>query len=243
MPIINAKSALAIDVDSHTILYKKNLNEQLSFASLAKLMTAIIIIEENYLTDNVLISNNPKLIEGTKVGLKSGENFTFQDLLYLLLIPSGNDVAIALAEANSGTIENFVDKMNKKAKFLGLKNTYFTNPVGLDDAKQKSTVLDLANLSLHAIKKPLIRKIVQNKTIEIKSNRSTYNESNTNQLLNSYLNILGLKTGTTDEAGQCLITLARNNNGHEILTVVLNSKNRFQETKALIDWVWQAYQW
>ncbi len=243
-PIIEAKAAISIDVGSHTILYEKNINEPLAFASITKLMVAIIIIEENNLDEKIKIKSSYSNIEGSKIWLNSGEIFSYRNMLYMLLIPSANDVALALAEANSGNIELFVEKMNKKAKILGLNNTIFTNPVGLDDKKQKSSAKDLANLSLYAIQKPLIREIVQQKSASIESDAGVIrNLTNTNKLLDSYLTIIGLKTGTTDDAGQCLIALAKNEDNREIITIVLGSKDRFQESKALIDWTWQAYKW
>lgn len=243
-PIIAAQAAIAIDVESHKILYAKNINEDLAFASIAKLMVAIIIIEENNLDEIVTINKNYSNIEGSKVGLGLGESFSYRDLLYLMIIPSGNDVATALAELNSETVDEFVIKMNRKAQLIGLKNTVFTNPTGLDDGLQKSSAEDLANLGLYAMQKSLIREISSLKTATINSETGIGRSViNTNQLLDSYLNISGLKTGTTDDAGQCLITIATNPEGREILTVMLNSKDRFQETKSLIDWVWQAYKW
>ncbi|KKP39647.1 MAG: serine-type D-Ala-D-Ala carboxypeptidase, D-alanyl-D-alanine carboxypeptidase (penicillin-binding protein 5/6) [Candidatus Peregrinibacteria bacterium GW2011_GWF2_33_10] len=242
-PVINAKSAIAMDLDSHTILYGKNINEAVPFASIVKLMVASLIIEENNLDEIVTIDNASTKIEGSKVYLNAGEKITYRDLLYLMLIPSGNDAAHALAIANSGSSAKFVEKMNYKAKLLGLKNTIFTDPVGLS-ADQKSSSLDLTNLTAYALQKPLIRNIINHKQITITSeNGITRQIKNTNKLLNSYLDVHGVKTGSTDEAGECVISLAKNDQGHEIITVILNSKDRFQESKTLIDWVWHSYIW
>ena len=244
MPILRSKSALAIDLDSHEILFKKNINEKLAFASLVKLMVAIIILEENDLNEVITIKENLSSIEGSKVWLNQGEKFTFEELLYLLLIPSGNDAAVALAQANSGSANVFIEKMNKKARFLGLNDTIFTNPIGLDDGLQKSTAKDLANLSLYVLENPVIRKIVKLDKVSVMSESGIIrNVENTNKLLHSYLDVQGLKTGTTDDAGQCFISLAKNKDGHEILAVVLSSDDRFQDAKVLIDWVWRTYEW
>jgi serine-type D-Ala-D-Ala carboxypeptidase (penicillin-binding protein 5/6) len=175
--------------------------------------------------------------------LEPGEKITIENLLYGMLIHSGNDAAFALAKADSGNIDDFVKKMNKKAEVLGLKNTHFTNPIGLDDKDAYSTAYDLYLLSKFAYSNNFIKNAVKQTKKEIaSSNHKIVHElENTNQLLKSYLDVEGLKTGTTDEAKQCLITIAKNKKGNKIITIILGSDDRFGESKILIDWTFRSY--
>ncbi len=243
-PVIYAKGAYSMDLTSNTILYTKNEHDKLPIASLTKLMTAYIILEEEDLDSIVTISSNAANTEGSQVWLGTGEQITVESLLYGLLIPSGNDCAVALAEFNAGSEENFVKKMNQKAKQLGLNETSFTSASGLDDAGYSSTG-DLAYLSMYLLKNNFIRQItsLSSATITGAYGYPTHNLTSTNELLGSYLNVRGLKTGKTAGAGECLITVAENHQGHEILTVILGSQDRFGETKLLLDWTYNSYEW
>jgi len=275
-PLIDAKAAIAVDMKNGMILYEKNIHEKMSIASLTKLMTTILIIEENDPAEIVTITNYASKTEGSKIWLTAGEKITIENLLYAALINSANDAATALAEFNSGgKIKDFVIKMNKKAEALNLYSTHFVNPTGLDDlnfleeqpekteddiaAKDSSlqkpdildtnsnysTAYDLALLGKYAWGKSIIRRAVSKKELEISSTNEkiTHKLKTTNDLLNSYLKVLGLKTGTTDGAGECLIAIIQNDNGNDIMTVVLNSPSRYKETKILTDWVFRSYQW
>lgn len=275
-PVIKAKSALAIDLQNGVILYEKNVHEILPIASITKLMTAIIILEENNPQEVLKVSKNAAKTGGSKIWLAQDEKITVENLLYAILINSANDAATALAEYNSKTAEDFVAKMNKKSKDLGLTSTWFFNPTGLDgnpetsppepsstepdnqsklikpalskteNAKNNSsTAYDLALLGHYAYGKSFVRRAVVKKDYEIESTDGNLKHplKTTNELLKSYLKVLGLKTGTTDEAGACLIAIIENNEGHDILTVVLNSPNRYNETKILADWVFRSYTW
>ena len=292
-PVINAKSAIAVDLKSGYILYEKNIYESRPIASLTKLMTAVILLEENNLGDTATISNNTTKTPGSKIWLTSGEKITVENLLYGALINSANDAAVALAEYNSGNVTDFVKKMNLKSKELGLYSTTFTNPTGLDlekkpdqnapqggssqsttssqSATQKlissqtavplnqagqlnpagppgdnySTAYDLSLLGRYAFGKSFIRRAAIKKEFEITSTNGKLKHKlkNTNELLGSYLNVLGLKTGTTDQAGECLIGIIENEKQNQILTIVLDSPDRYKETKILADWVYRSYTW
>jgi D-alanyl-D-alanine carboxypeptidase (penicillin-binding protein 5/6) len=244
-PIIQAEGSIAIDLESNNTLYEKNAHERLAIASLTKLMTTLIVLEENKMNELVIISNNAASTEGSTMYLHAGEEMSVESLLYGTIIQSANDGAVALAEHNAGSVDQFVTKMNKKASSLGLLNTNFTNPTGLDSANNYSSAYDVAKLAKKVYEHPLIRDIAKLKEFTVKSNsgKFTHKLTSTNQLLDSFLNIKGLKTGSTLAAGECLTAIAENKNGKEILTVVLHSPDRFRESKILIDWIFRAYNW
>lgn len=244
-PIIGARGSIAQDIDSGEILFEKNPDERLKIASITKLMTLLIVLEENKLDDVVTISRTAAGTPGSTMFLAAGEQITEENLIYGALINSANDAAVALAEHNAGSSAAFVVKMNNKAKDLGLTNTHFSNPVGLDDSDNYSSSRDIANLGKYLYHNPLIKKIAKIKNMDVRSVSGNYTHKleSTNKLLDSYLKINGLKTGTTDDAGRCLIAIAENKDGHEIVTVVLNSPDRFGESKILIDWVFRAFTW
>jgi len=288
-PVIKAKAAIAVDLKNGLILYEKNIHEPLPIASLTKLMTAVIVLEENNLKEVVKVSKGVSQTEGSKIWLAPDEKIIVENLMYGILINSANDAAMALAEFNSGTVEKFVEKMNTKTHELGLIATNFVNPTGLNEPpKEKvlqpdsgntqppanqpqenkgmggnksildlksneaqnqyqnfSTAYDLTLLARYAYGKSFVRRATIKKEMEVASvnEKITHKLKNTNEMLESYLNVLGLKTGTTDEAGECLIAIIENDEGHDILTVVLNSPSRYNETKILADWVFRAYKW
>ncbi|MBI5411735.1 D-alanyl-D-alanine carboxypeptidase [Candidatus Peregrinibacteria bacterium] len=245
-PLIKAKAALLIDMDSGTALYEKNSHDPLPIASLTKIMTAVIILEAHKPDEIVTIRNNYDTIEGTRAYFRKNEKITVKDMLKAMLVNSANDAAMILAEFHSGSAEQFAVDMNKKARTLNLLNTRFKNPVGFDEDGHYSSAYDLALLTKYALKKDLFRKIVKQPSIDFTdiNGNNPHRLFSTNELLGSYLGIEGVKTGTTDAAGPCLINLARNpRNNHEVLAVLLNSPDRFQENKSMIDWAFTNYSW
>lgn len=244
-PIISARGSIAEDLNSSEVLFEKNPDERLKIASITKLMTLLIVLQDNKLDDVITVSKNAANTPGSTMFLKAGEQITLENLVYGALINSANDAAVALAEHNAGSTAQFIVKMNNKAKDLGLTNTHFANPVGLDDDDNYSSSRDIANLGKYLYHNPIIKKIAKIKNIDVRSVGGNYTHKleSTNKLLDSYLKINGLKTGTTDDAGRCLIAIAENKDGHEIVTVVLNSPDRFGESKILIDWVFRAFTW
>ncbi len=245
-PVIRATSAIAVDLKTGMPLYEKNIYERVPIASLTKLMTMALILEENKLDEVVTISRQAAVVQGSKIWLAPGEKITVENLLYAALIPSANDAAYALAEHNSGgDIDKFITKMNQKALEIGLYDTHFTNPIGLDEKNNYSSAYDLTLLGRYVFKKNFIQKNAGIKETEITSTNGKIKHKlkTTNDLLGSYLKVLGLKTGTTDKAGQCLIAVIENEKGRNILTVLLDSPDRYQETKILTDWVFRTFTW
>jgi D-alanyl-D-alanine carboxypeptidase len=236
MPYIRAETALIMDMNSQTILYEKGMNETRQIASLTKLMTALIIIEEHKLDEIVTIPTEAVMAGGSTMYLATGENITIENLLNGLLIKSGNDAAVALAIYNAGSTDEFVKKMNAKAAQLNLTNTHFQNPMGFDNIDNYSNAIELAQLTLKLYAYDPIKKIVESPTADVYSvdKKIKHHLVNTNMLLNDYLGVRGFKTGTTGEALGCFISTT--DGLHPMLTVVLGSDQRFIDTKILLDW-------
>ncbi len=243
---IEAKSALVLDVETDFVLYSENSNEKMPIASLTKIMTALIILENIDLNDTVTISRNAFDTDGRKDDLAVNEKIKAEDLLKIMLIRSNNSAAVSLAEHTSGSVEEFVKLMNKKVELLGLKNTNFSNPTGFDSEENYSTAYDIAQLVDYVIDKPLIWEILRIQKLNLTSldGNIKHNLKNTNLLLGRLEDITGGKTGLTDEAGQCLALVIGNpTDNHQIISVVLNAENRFLETEKLVRWIFGSYWW
>lgn len=234
LPKITAKSILAIDLDSQVPLYTHSVQTQRPIASLSKLMTALVILDENNLDDIVTITPDVNQIEGSRIWLYPGEKITTGNLIKGMLIKSGNDAAYELAKFNAGSLAKFSVKMNQKAEELGLKNSHFLDPAGLDDENNFASAQDLAIIAKHILKYPFIRQIVSIKETNITSTDGliTHKLKNTNLLLDSFLGAEGLKTGTTDLAGECLITLLKIKQ-NDVLIILLGSEDRYLDTKTI----------
>lgn len=236
-PDINAASILSFDITTNRLLYSRNIKQRVPLASLTKIMTAIIALENGDLDDKYVVSKKAAQIGENSMGLSEGEKITLDELLYGLILLSGNDAAEVIAENSKFGRENFVYIMNKKAEDLGLTDTHFTNPSGLEgDGKQYSSAFDLLVMTKYALENPDFAKIVSTVTREIQgSNKhkafSLFNETN---LLTSYPGVKGVKTGFTYEAGLCLVTYLEYD-GNKIIAVLLNAQNRRQEMKDLLD--------
>ncbi len=236
---LSADSVIAMDLDSKTVLFEKNSRNRHPIASITKLMTAAVVLQENHFQDIVTVSSSAAATEGSRMGLHSGERITISQLLYGLLIESGNDSAMALAENNAGTIPNFVEKMNQKANDMGMKDTQFKNPTGLDAEGAYSSARDVSVLAMHLMSDPQIREIVRLKNAELKTvDGDTHMLKSTNLLLNE-MGVAGIKTGSTDAAGECFVSYAISPEGHALVTVVLGSHQRFADTKNLLNWLYQ----
>ncbi len=244
--VANAEAAEIYDVSSGTVLYSKNTSTQLPMASLTKITTVLTILNNHQNLDEIVtIPDNlpPLQAADQKIGITSGEQFTLRDLLKATLIYSANDAANALAIWDAGSTEAFAAKMNTQVENWGLKNTQYKNPTGLDAEGHYSTTEDLVTLSSILLHSPQIRQIVNTEktTITSKTNK-TYTLTSTNHDL-ALPNIYGIKTGQTDLAGECLILLGRNKAGHEIITVVLRSPNRFLESQNMVNYAFNNYIW
>lgn len=233
-PIIAATAAIVIDLNSGQTLFAKNSDEPLPIASLTKLMTALVVREKFALSEVVQVSAKAAHTPPAKIWLRPGEKISVQALLRALLIRSANDAAFALAEKLG--FDEFITTMNQKGTQLGLKNSHFSNPAGFDDPENFSTARELALIAQVFWRDNFLREIVGNDqgTVFSIDQKIEHDFGSTNRLFNSFLNIQGLKTGFTEAAGECFAGVNRLPNGHEILAIVLNSPNRFQEVKALL---------
>lgn len=239
LPKISAQAAIVYDHNQNKILFQKNANQKLPIASLTKLVTALIIAQEHNMSEIVTVT--PQGINTVPViaYLQNGEKITVQNLLHAMLIRSANDSARVLAIHNSGSISQFAEKMNTYVRSLGLKSSYFTNPSGLNTSQNLSTASDLLTLARHVIKNSELLNITHKEgfTFTDETNRISHDIKTTNKLLSSEYNVVGLKTGTTPEAGQCYITITQE--ADPKIVILLNSPNRFQESKLLLDWATQ----
>ena len=241
---IQAESGAIMDSTTGSIVASKQPHQRLEPASLTKLMTAIVIMNRHQPDEIVTIqqSFSADQTDAQALGLRVGQQFRLEDIMKMLLIYSANDAAEALAIYDAGSKEAFVARMNEHAKQLGLNDTHFENPTGLDQSGHVSSVADLATMSRVLLQNPRFREIIKTPKTTVKSLGGTpYSFTSTNQLL-AYPYIIGLKTGKTGQAGECLITLSAKD-GHEIITVVLNSPNRFQESKNMVDWAFANTIW
>jgi D-alanyl-D-alanine carboxypeptidase (penicillin-binding protein 5/6) len=235
VPIMDAPEALILDVSSGGTIWAKNAHEKRAIASLTKLMVALITLENHTLTEKVQVPADFVAVEGAKMRVEPGEVLTIETLLKGLLIPSGNDAAQVLAIYHSGSEEKFVGEMNIRAALLGMKDTHFVNVHGLDADEHFSTASDLGILARKVLEFPVVRSIARTRQEVVQSvdGSVAHDLNTTNDLLFSAFPIMGLKTGTTEKAGQCLITLLQGAN-HEFLVIILGSENRFYDTKVLL---------
>lgn len=240
IPNVEAKSAIVIDSETGRILYEKDAFCKRPMASTTKIMTAILALEKGKLDDVVTISSRAARIGGSTIKLKEGEKYKLEELLYGLLMKSGNDAAIAIAEHIGGDVNSFVKMMNDKAFDINALDTSFVNPHGLDRDNHYTTAYDLANIARYAIKNPKFAKIVSTKSKSI-SNGKCFN--NTNEMLFLYQGCNGVKTGFTGKAGRCLVTSVKRGT-EQYISVVLGceTKNkRAQSSKEILDYAYQNY--
>lgn len=239
-PVISAKAALFIDTQKGGVLYSKDIHQKLPIASLVKVMTVLIALEHKNMEDEFVVSKRAADMEPDKMLLIAGEKLTLKELLAGLFLISANDAAEVLAEQTTGDREEFIKLMNGKANQLGMKNTYFANPTGLDEDSNNSysTVYDMAILTRYLIRRyPEVIDISSTEHIylPVTSNHQDYDMYSGINLLTTYQGVVGLKTGFTPEAGLTLITLVRKN-GHEVIGVILGSGNRRDEARELLDY-------
>ena len=233
-PVVNALAAIVVEESTGRILFARNATQKRSIASTTKIMTALVALEEGSLDDVVTISKRAATIGGSTVGLQIGQKYTMKELLFAMLMISGNDAAIAIAEHVGGTVEQFADLMNRKARSLGAVNSHFVTPHGLDRENQFSTAHDLAIITIEALKNPLFAEIVSTTSSSI----SGHHLYNTNELLGNCPGVDGVKTGYTGKAGRCLVTTAIRGD-MRLISVVLGSPTRnarASASRALLDY-------
>ena len=227
---VSAEKAILLDAVSGRVLYEKNADAQSLIASTTKIMTALVVCEQCNVLDRMRIPKEAVGIEGSSMYLKEGEVLTLQELLYGLMLSSGNDAAVALAIYCGGTVEGFAELMNDKARILGMKNTHFENPNGLDSPGHYSTARDLAVLAAYAMENPIFAKTVSTKSIRVGERYLT----NHNKLLWRVEGADGVKTGFTKAAGRILVSSATRDS-RRLIAVTLNAPGDWQDHTVLLN--------
>lgn len=240
---ISSPAAVVICEDTGRILYDKNANEPRPMASLTKLMTAIIFVENCKMDEIIDVDKKACFIGGSEVGLRPNTKITAKDLLYGMLLPSGNDAATQIAIHLSGSVENFAKLMNIRAKEMGLKNTHFVTPHGLDDPNHYTTPYEMALICKYARQYKQIKEAVNTKYATIYINDGQKQLKNTNALLWDYPYATGMKTGFTDNAGRCLSVSSTKDN-FNLISIVLgsnSSQERFSDSKEILEETYNNY--
>lgn len=223
-------SEIALELERGDVLHSKNADCRLPMASTTKIMTALIICEDCDLTEVITVPDKAVGVEGSSIYLKRDERISVRDLLYGLMLRSGNDAACALAIHHSGSVEAFVERMNGRAKGLGALNTHFCNPSGLPDENHYTTALDLCNVARVAMKNEIFAEVVSTKSY--KGDFRCF--VNKNKLLNTLDGANGVKTGYTEKAGRCLVSSAKRDN-MDVVCVVLNCYDMFERSAEIIE--------
>ncbi|HEX7057587.1 MAG TPA: D-alanyl-D-alanine carboxypeptidase family protein [Bacilli bacterium] len=236
-PVVHAEAAALIDVTSGRLLYSLNGEKQMRIASLTKIMTAIVAIEAGDLADKVKVGAKAYGVEGSSVYLKRGEEISLENLLYGLMLRSGNDAAVAIAEHVGGSVDGFVKMMNDKAQEIGMRHTHFANPHGLDAPDHYSTAADLARLAAYALHNATFRNIVKTKLKTVPDPGQPWDRTwiNKNKMLSLYEGADGVKTGYTKKAGRCLVSSATRG-GQQLAVVTLNDPVDWADHRILLDY-------
>lgn len=232
----SATSEIVMELSTETVLAENNADQRLPMASTTKIMTALIIVEDCNLDEVITVPDAAVGVEGSSIYLKKDEQIDVRDLVYGLMLRSGNDSAAALAIHHSGSIENFIKVMNERAAQLGAKNTNFKNPSGLPDDEHYTTARDLCVIACKAMKNDTFKQIVSSKSYSGKF-RSYENK---NKMLRNYEGANGVKTGYTVKAGRCLVSSAERN-GMDVVTVVLNCYDMYERSSQLLDKCFSDY--
>lgn len=236
VPAVTAESAVVMDLDTGEVLYGKCEHERRPPASLTKVMTGYLLLKQLELQQTVTVSREAAATGESSLNLKSGDRLTVENLLHGALMKSANDACVALAEKAAGSEAAFAQQMNLQACILGCSNTNFCNSNGLPAENHYSSAYDLAVMTRAAMQQEVFAEIVQKQQHLVKwTDGRQLMVRNTNRLLREYPGAIGVKTGTTNEAGQCLIAVAEKA-GKRIIVVVLKSKNRFYDAVALLDY-------
>lgn len=239
----SARSAILMEAETGRILYEKNAHEALPMASTTKVMTALLALEKGTLSDTVTTGKNAFGVPGTSIYLTQGEQLTLEEMLYGLMLCSGNDAAVAIAEHIGGSVDAFCRMMTARAEQIGCENTVFATPHGLPSNHHHTTAYDLALITREALKNPVFRQIVstQRASIPWAGQPQPRILNNKNSLLSTYPGALGVKTGYTKAAGRCLC-FAAERNGMTVVGCVLNAPNWFADATAIMDAGFAAYE-
>ena len=236
-PALSASSAILMDADGGTVLFSKDADARLPMASTTKIMTALVALTLADAKEEIRVPAGAVGIEGSSAYLKEGELFTLEELLYALLLQSANDAAAAIAISLAGSVDAFVEEMNRAASALGLSDTHFETPGGLDGDTHYTTARDLAHLTQVALEHPLLQKIVSTKTYTIPASDDRTQRSfvNHNKLLFRYDGCIGVKTGFTKKSGRCLVSAAERD-GVRLIVVTLDDPDDWRDHVSLFDY-------
>lgn len=234
---VSAEGAALIIAESGELLFGKNENKQLSMASTTKIMTSLLLLEENTPDKEITVTSAMTSVEGTSMGLLPGDRVTCEALVYGMLLESGNDAANTAAYIVSGSPSKFAELMNQKAKLIGMENTNFVTPSGLDATEHYSTAYDMALLGAYAVSNPEFSKICSTNSISLEYGNPPYRRrlSNHNRLLTMYDGAFGIKTGFTKKSGRCLVSAAERN-GITLIAVTLNAPDDWNDHKKMFDY-------
>lgn len=239
---VNARCAVALDAKSKVVLYEKNADMIVPMASTTKILTSLVAIKYGDLEKEFKVSPKAASVRGSKVGYSKGQSVKLKELLFGLMLRSGNDAAITIAEGMAGSIENFCKLMNEYAVEIGALNSHFESPHGLDSNHHYSTAYDLAIITAKAKENKIFNEIVSTKDIDASKYNFTRSYHNINKILYQIPQANGVKTGYTGGAGKCLVTSV-NVNGRDVIIVVLNCTPRWKETKKIYDYVVENYEY
>ena len=233
---ISAKSAIVVNGATGAVIFSQNENERLPMASTTKIMTALLLCENCDLDETVVTTREMVTVEGSSMGLLEGDTVSFKALLYGMMLPSGNDAATTTAYALAGSLEGFALMMNKKAAEIGMENTNFVTPSGLDADMHYTTAADMAKLSVYAMKNDIFRKAVSTKSISVEYGNPPYRRTLTghNKMLDLYDGAVGIKTGYTSKSGKCLVSAAERN-GKKVIAVTLCDNATWNNHAVLLD--------
>lgn len=239
---INARAYIALDVNSKSVLVENNSEIIMPMASTTKILTALVALKYGDLDKKIEISKRSAGIQGSTVGYSKGEEISLLELIYGLMLRSGNDAAIAIAEGISGSVEEFVKVMNEYALNLGLIDTHFYSPHGLDNEEHYTTAYDMALITSEAKKSDIFNRIVRSKQVDGKAYGFGRSYNNINKILWLMPFADGVKTGYTGQAGKCLVTSA-DFKGHEIVIVVFNAPERWKETIKIFNYIEKNFEY
>lgn len=242
-PTVNSEAAILIDGKTGYVLYKKNENKRMYPASITKIVTGILAIEQGNLNDIVTVSKKARSVEGTRVYLVEGEQIKMEELVYGLLMNSGNDAAIAIAEHMDGSVEKFAERMNKFVLSVGATGTHFTNPHGLFDPNHYTTASDMAKIAAYAMQNPKFREVVGTKKRAWNGQEWKTTLINHHKLLGNYPGATGIKNGYVDESRHTLVSSAERD-GTEFISVVLKAQSswgQYEDTMRLLDYGFENF--